>query len=253
MFEEPIRRVDTVRYGKQFHHYVDANNVKLDGVTTVLGNGMPKPALIAWAGNTTAEYAVDHWDDLAALSLSERMATLKKCRYDVKNKAAQRGTDVHRAAERIINGESVSVAPELLNHAQHYAHWLDDFEVAPVIVEATVYNLSHGWAGTLDLIADLTIGGEVERWLLDIKTGKAVYGETAFQLAAYRNAEAMLVQDTRQDMIPVDRVGVVHVTEHHAQLVPVLAGAEQYNEFRHIQRVARAAKNATGYVLEPVA
>ena len=48
------------------HSYVDTDTgEKIPGVTTYIGDGVPKPALVNWAGNSTAEYAVDHWDELS--------------------------------------------------------------------------------------------------------------------------------------------------------------------------------------------
>ena len=64
-FVEPVRRVDTMRYGKPSHHYVDGNGARIPGVTTILSGGMPKPALVGWGIRTVAEYAIDRWDELA--------------------------------------------------------------------------------------------------------------------------------------------------------------------------------------------
>jgi len=61
-FTPPIRRKETARG----HHYVDAENRRVPGVTTILG-ALPKDALINWAANTTADAAVNRWDELGAL------------------------------------------------------------------------------------------------------------------------------------------------------------------------------------------
>ena len=42
-----------------------------------------------------------------------------------------------------------------------------------------MYSVTHGYAGTLDLIATLRDGRK--RWLLDLKTSKGVYGDMALQ------------------------------------------------------------------------
>ena len=55
------------------HRYEDDGR-KLDGVTTLISAGLPKPALTWWAAGTTANYAVDHWDELAARPLFWRTA-----------------------------------------------------------------------------------------------------------------------------------------------------------------------------------
>ena len=76
-FTPPNRRVNSGRG----HRYVDAYGRKVPGVTTVIGNGVPKPALVGWAARTTAAYAIDYWDELAELPVSERITRLEKARF----------------------------------------------------------------------------------------------------------------------------------------------------------------------------
>jgi len=60
------------------HSYLDTETGQpVPGVTTLIDGGMPKKALINWAGDATAEYAVDNWDELGGLSLSERLKRMK--------------------------------------------------------------------------------------------------------------------------------------------------------------------------------
>ncbi len=87
------------------HYYTDEDGTKLDGVTTLIGDGLPKPALINWAANTTADYAVDHWNELSHNSVSERINKLRKARFAERDKAAKRGTEVHALAEKLIRDE----------------------------------------------------------------------------------------------------------------------------------------------------
>jgi hypothetical protein len=50
-YTAPIRRVDTAKG----HYYRDATGQRVPGVTTIIGDGVPKPALINWAANAAAE------------------------------------------------------------------------------------------------------------------------------------------------------------------------------------------------------
>jgi hypothetical protein len=104
----PVRRVETARG----HYYVDASRRRVPGVTSITG-ALPKDALITWAANVTAAYAIDHWDALAALSLSERLRRLQGARYEDRDKAAHRGTEVHLLGQRLVTGEEVEVPDEL--------------------------------------------------------------------------------------------------------------------------------------------
>ncbi|SLE90543.1 Uncharacterised protein [Mycobacteroides abscessus subsp. abscessus] len=253
-FIPPIKRVDR---GKN-HWYVDGNGVRIPGVTTILGNGIPKPALINWAANSTAEYAIDNWDELTALPVASRLKTLQGARYEATDKAKKRGTEVHGYGERLVKGEKVKAVPdELRGHCEAYVRFLDRFEVDPVAVEITVVSYEYGYAGTLDLIADLTDDeGNRQRWLLDLKTNeKGIYGETALQLAGYRYAEFYIGEDGKEHpMIPVDRTGAVHITSDDAQLIPTESGRSSLRWLWYAGQVAEfvsAGRDLVYPALEP--
>jgi hypothetical protein len=145
-FTAPIRRVDTAKG----HYYRDAAGARVPGVTTIIGDGVPKPALINWAANATAEYAVDRWDELGALAPAQRLKRLQGARYEAKDRAANRGTEVHKAAEKLLAGQSVQVSGEIAGHVEAYARFLDAFKVEPVHVEFSCVSYRWGYAGTDD-------------------------------------------------------------------------------------------------------
>jgi hypothetical protein len=231
-YAPPVRRRDRGRT----HWYEDANGTRVPGVTTILSNGLPKPALINWAGNVTAEYAVDHWDELAGKSPSVKLAELKKARYADRDAAANRGTQVHGLAEQLIRGVEVPVPEELAGHVEAYVRFLDEWNPTPLLVEAVVVSHKHGYAGTLDLVAE--VGGRV--WLLDVKTGRSgVFGEVAAQLAGYRYADVYVDGSGVEVPMPVvDRCGVIHVRSDGYSLLPVDAGPAQFRYLLYAQQVA---------------
>lgn len=248
-YAAPIRRKEGKSFGRATHWYVDANGLKVPGVTTLLGDGLPKPALVGWGIKSVAEYAVDHWDEVAALSPSERLKVLKGSPYADRDAAANRGTAVHALAEQLVQGVEVDVPDELAGHVESYVKFLDDWQPEPVLVERTIVNYTIGYAGTFDLVANVPGIGLV---LADVKTNRSgVYGDTAFQLAAYRYAEFYVAEDgTEQPMPEVVGCYVIHVRADGYDFVPLEAGPAQFTEFRHIARVARAAQAAKGYVGE---
>lgn len=246
VYQAPIRRIETAKG----HHYKDAAGQRVPGVTTILGDGVPKPALINWAANTTAEYAVDRWDDLADLSPSQRMKTLKGARYEDRDRAARQGTRVHALAEKLVNGEEVEIPDELAGHVESYVHLIDSFGVVAVMTEFTVVNYAVGYCGTADLIADIPGHG---RLLCDIKTSRSgIFGETAWQLSAYRHAEFKCGGDGEQPMPEVDGCAAIHVRADGADLIPVTAGHQQFREFQYIAQVAKAAKGSRDLVGAPL-
>jgi hypothetical protein len=246
MFVAPARRVDTVAFGKPSHHYEDADGRRIPGVTTILNDGMPKPALIAWAGNATAEYAVNHWDDLGEMGVADRLKVLKKSRYEERDAAARRGTEVHALAEKIMLGEEVAVPDELRGHVESYVRFLDEWDPTPVLVESTVINYTHGYAGTLDMVVDLADGRRV---LADIKTNRSgIYGETALQLAAYRFAEVYQVGEKERAMPEVDDVWGLWIRADGYDVVPLQADRHVFDDFRRVAAVARVAARLKSYV-----
>jgi len=238
---EPVTRRDGKSFGKPTHWYVDATGARIPGVTGILSDGLPKPALINWSANVTAEYAVNNWDDLTELMVAERLKILKGARYAEKDAAARRGTEVHALAEQLARGEQVDVPDELAGHVESYVRFLDDWDPQPILLEATVYHRQYGYAGTLDMVADLNDG---RRWLLDVKTTRSgVYGETALQMAAYRYADRYLDdQGNPRDMVPVNATGVIWVRSDGYDLIPVQSDEQALTAFRHVAVVARTSK-----------
>lgn len=136
----------------------------------------------------------------------------------------------------------------LAGHVEAYVDFLDRFDVEPVLVEFVAVSHSFGWAGTGDLIADFPTLGK--RLLCDIKTTRSgVFGETAWQLAGYRYADAYVDSDGHeQPMIEVDGCAVIHVRADGADLYPMTAGPDQLREFRYIREVSRACARSRDYV-----
>lgn len=173
-------------YGKNHAYYLDGR--KLDGVTTLLSNGLPKPALVNWAANVTADYAVNNWDALSEMAVADRMKELKAAKNKDRDMAAARGSEVHDLAERIANGEEVEVPEAIAGHVNSAVQFLDDFDVETILTETSVMHEKAGYAGTFDLLLKSPVApGEVI--LADWKTNRSgIFPETALQLTAYANA-----------------------------------------------------------------
>ncbi len=255
-----IRRVNHGRY----HTYVDTDTgEKIPGVTKITGDGLPKQALINWAAETTAGYAIDHWDELSDKPPSERLKILTGSRYAVSDPAANRGRQVHKLAERLVAGDQVKVPEGLEGYVRSYVRFLDEFDVRPVLVEATVVNREHRYCGTLDLIADLLDPQDPEpdpdlaarlSCLLDLKTSRSgVFGETALQLAGYRFAEAVVAADGSESPLPeVQFTGAVHIRPDGYDLVPVTAEFDQFRQFLYAQQIARFVADGRELIGEPI-
>lgn len=237
----------SLKFSEKAHKYwLDGSPVP--GVTTLIGKGIPKPALPYWAARTVAEYVADNPDGVEALRGTGRgpmVAALKGIPWQKRDEAAVRGTDVHDLAERIIHGQTVEVPEHLTEHVEGYVRWLDAFDVEPIITEVPVAHREHWWAGKPDAVVRFGRGPWAGRVaLLDWKTSSGVYGETALQTAAYASAEFYApTPDDERDMPDIECTGVVHVTAGESLLYPLADSPQDINEaygvFRHVAYVAK--------------
>lgn len=195
-------------------------------VTSALGAGMAKPFLIGWAAKVTAERAIDDHDIIGAmLAKGQERAALdhvKGARWADSGTKADRGTIVHSALEAYLAGKEVereAVESALNEKRVPRAMWGSAFKMIDGLMEfladeepevywseATVYSRTHGYAGTADLIGRMRVGGSLVPVVLDVKTSKAIYDETAAQLCAYARADFVGLDDgTEVPLVPESR------------------------------------------------
>jgi hypothetical protein len=100
-----------------------------------------------------------------------------------------------------------------------------------------------GYRGQFDAIADLTLGGVREPWLLDFKTGGFHAFSQTLQLSGYRYADDItkwVDGDEQQDrkMMPVKHCGVVLLQpDGEFRLVELPAGPKAYSAFMKLRAV----------------
>lgn len=220
-------------YGRGHGYKLDGQ--KVPGVTTAL-DVLAKPALVNWAAEEAAKRAVDEWDELAELPISQRLERIRWGARDKVRAAALRGTEIHALGQKLAEGVEVDVPPEHLGPVTAYAKWLDKWDVEVLAAETPLASIQHGYAGTADL------WGRVGRLdnalcLLDIKTGKGVYKETALQLAAYRYADLFQISGLEQAVPEVDAVYVAHVLPDDVRMVPAESGPQTFRTFLYVLQV----------------
>lgn len=231
-------RLKRRNYGKGHGYQLDGQ--KVSGVTTVL-NTLPKDALVGWAANSTAEAAIDRWDELADLAPSKRLKELQGARFKINKEATTRGTKIHDLGEKLSHGEEVEVPDALLGPVQAYARFLDKWDVTVLATEAPCAHTGAKYAGTLDSVA--TIGKlDGEPVMLDLKTGKGVYESTALQLAAY--AECDIWQpDGPESEQAMPELGstmyVAHILPDDVLLLPVENEPGLFRQFRYLQMTTK--------------
>lgn len=228
----PIRRTDS----KTGRFYAipndDGTTTRMPSVTTIL-QAIAKPALVHWAASQerqlVSEAAADLYADLAAspqlprsmyaLALEQRLGKTK-AHVKALAKAGDIGSQCHAAVEWALKaqllGVAAGVAPPMVDAARlafgAFQDWARAVALTPHAIEQTVFSRTHGYAGTMDLLATLdaralltllerqgAIDASLGDWLrardtvtavIDLKTGKQVWPESFIQVVAYQRALA---------------------------------------------------------------
>ena len=197
----------------------DGNLIDLPSVTTIL-RIVNKPALIYWAANSVANYALDNLDtitDLMHVGLtSEELKDhppdrdgayrlLKGSPWSHRDRAANVGTIVHDIIAKLTLDEEVDVPVAAQPYVDAWGEFVRDYGDEFEAAEMTVFSLEHGYAGTLDALFRF---GKL-LGTLDYKTrqGKkkaavSAYETELLQVAAYSKAEWILLPDGSMERMP---------------------------------------------------
>jgi len=236
-----VGRVD----GESARWYVDPadESSRYESVTTILSRAESLPWLVSWVAKLGAEYVAANLDELMEVYLGPQgpagVISLVKAQTAIRRDLkADLGTYQHDVMEALVMDTRIPDVPEHLvdvevdgERVDHdelsdgILHFVTDFDVQPLMAEATVASTLYGYAGTLDLIADLgrsPLPGR-PRGLVDLKTG-ILKTHARAQLAAYRRSdEVWLPLGDKAPMPRVDWAAVLHVRKSYRRgykLVP---------------------------------
>ncbi len=233
---------------------------KLRRVTTILGQGYPKPELMFWSANLTAADAFATLPTLVAASLRPEKKEaaydwLRKGHIRKKEERGDIGTAAHELVEAHVLGtplpEELLAAPEMAPYLDGFLRFVEEWQVTFEASEMTVGNFTEGYAGKLDYLfrspkvaAALKVPAST-LFIGDTKTGgeldeKGVYPEAGLQMAAYRRAEVGWLRDASKIPLPhVHDVGIVlHLRPEGYRVMPLKCGDDVFNAFLYVQQVA---------------
>lgn len=194
-------------------HRYKLDGLPVTGVTTLIGEGVPKGALIPWAAEMAGQWALEHMAQLPVMPADEVLKEMKWAWRKHRDDAGATGTAVHHLAEQLSRTGEVDADSDLIGYVEGFAQFLDAWQITPVLLERPCGNRTHHYAGTFDMYATspLLAGGKLVQ--IDLKTSKGVYGETALQLAAYARAEFFIDDHGAEQPMPeVHATYVAHVT-----------------------------------------
>ncbi|WP_106123382.1 cytochrome [Nesterenkonia sandarakina] len=252
---------------------------EVPSITTVISQ--EHKDLTGWAGHmASAELAGDQRLASAVGSPAElkrlaRQASSAAERF--RDAAAARGDRVHEYAEQValealgVTHGAGAAREALAEHretsfADRFDEWWQLYGVTPLAAEVTVWNHTLGYAGTLDLVAD--IGGRT--CIIDFKTkglsrdgrAKPLSDSVVMQLVAGMQAEEMLVDARSGEWKPwpygEDPI-LLAVAVSEAEVVPNQANPavlkSHWHKFWALRQVWEHSRSAAaaGTALRPIA
>lgn len=221
--------------GRGYRNPVTGDKTVVPSITTVL-KAEAKDALVQWAADQTAGYAVANAHRLLTMSEDRGFKMLRwvhsttpkqidgqldlnNYHSGVLNDASEMGTWAHEWVQGDVVPEldypsTDNVNPIYWDMVEAWNTFSSGKEIRPHFTERTVWNAELGYAGTLDGVWEI----DGKYYLLDIKTSRGLYTSTWMQLAALRACPEMFVpqdDDTyvslRDWQLPVEAVGVIHL------------------------------------------
>jgi hypothetical protein len=240
-------------YRTEDHEYYWNGKGPLPGVTTPMKMYDRSGALMTWAKNETASFALRHLDILVAHRLHNQpvpecvpcqkargpfdgtraakywVASISDYKRDV---AADLGTEIHAIAEAIGGEAEREVDPALIPYGETYQEFLYEWQPDILEIEYMGWNDMYGFAGTGDLIARLRRTGheldgkvtaiDIKSWTKEEPIKDTYYPETAMQLAACTNFDFIgKVGDPTEYPLPkVEAYAVLLLGAEEYRLIP---------------------------------
>lgn len=258
----PVHAVTEESGARWYFHPVTGE--KFRSVTTALDVvalfGLPE-----WAAGLAADYALDNAEWLVKALANEVLdchdregcgecrtcaRTIMVGRHTrVRDDAGDLGSRLHDAAEQhALFGPGATVDEDVKPFLDEYTRWTQAWKPEFVATEATVISRAYGYAGTLDAILRLTQLDLIpEKFhhlaglnlVEDKKTGKTVQLKHGWQVAAYANAETILLPDgSEEPMPPIGGGLIVHVRPGKLQVRTVDTSLSTFQFFINALRVA---------------
>jgi hypothetical protein len=246
--------------------FYDIDGCTYPSVTSIL-SAISKPALTAWSANVEREMVIaESWrlyraamkekkfkvpSTQWALKLQDRLGK-ERANRKILRQASEIGSQAHAMIEWTLRnmmcekqGPSPSIGEKATWAFTQWLKWKDSVRLNPILIEKTVHSHAFGYAGTMDLLAE--VNGELA--VVDWKTGKAIYPEALLQNAAYREAtrEMGLGNPVKGIIVRLPKVD----TDPEFETKDAGNEAENLTHFLNVKRVwewtQAQSKNGAGY------
>jgi hypothetical protein len=206
---------------KVHQRYYNKAGKQLPGVTTVLGV-LAKPALVPWANNLGLQ-GINVREYVDILAMVGKIGHEMICCHN-------------KGVKFESNGERTDLIDKAENCFLSYLSWEKQHKVEPILCEAALVSELYGYGGTVDMwcrVDDVPT-------ILDYKTGKAIYPEHIYQVAAYRQ----LIEENggKPEAVRILQIGRDE-TEGFSEKV-VTDTAREWELFTHCLEIYKLQKKA---------
>lgn len=198
---EPLYRLDSSGH-RYYYRIVNNEPVFYTSVTTLIKNTLPTPpSLIKWIADKGQEEGAKE-----AMERADYGTLMHECcaellingKFDLDNLTKKLALFTAKNNIPVKEEWTESLKKDILAFAQ----FVIDFSVTPLAVEIVLYHPTDGYAGAIDLCAEVTYKKERIRAIIDLKSGKKGFYEShEIQLQAYKNMWNIHFPD-----YPIDRV-----------------------------------------------
>lgn len=203
------------------HKYLNDKGVEYPSVTKIIGwcfDGGKSDALIPWAVNQTCDFMMEGMlamqeGGLEGMNFPKLVAIARTEATRKKEEAGDIGSRIHKYIEEwATDPGGFELAPfediEVKQAFAAFLDWANEVDLTPLETEIIVHNDNLKYAGTLDMIAWLTIDGKKKLYILDFKTSNYFYDVPyGTQLAAYSCAYG----PEYPSGTPIEGIGVVRL------------------------------------------
>ncbi len=200
------------------------NGVQYPSCTEILDLLDKSGPLMGWALNQAEKFIIGSMPDKNGVPFDEvcRIVKLSKTEYkNVSQKALDIGSEVHSSIEAYIKfgkDKIGKVRDEVINALLAFWDWEKANNVSWLESEMAVVNEEIGYAGTLDVIAE--VNGIIT--CIDFKSSKAIYNEHITQVCAYKYARESMKGDysiegpngsyeRKYDPVEIRQVGILRL------------------------------------------
>jgi hypothetical protein len=156
-----VEGTDRIPKRSQGFYRDPANGEKYRSVTTILNQGVPKEALVFWAGDCVAESALDNVPALVRAirrpaDRADMFDYLRRAHTRKKDERADVGSAVHTIIESRILGTplpgDLANDPEMAPFLRHFLRFVEEWDVTFEASEMVVADPDELYAGTLDYL-----------------------------------------------------------------------------------------------------